>query len=133
MVIWIHGTIEISSLVIASCAGFILGTGWLFPGTYTRRQAFLRSAKDAVKICIALVPFFIIAAFLESYITHLMSNTFQNNSTNIGLPVPVSVLILLASSFLIWWYFISYPLRLSKKGFSLRDGKILKNGEAYEK
>lgn len=133
MVIWIHGTIEISSLVIASCAGFILGTGWLFPGTYTRRQAFLRSAKDAVKICIALVPFFIIAAFLESYITHLMSNTFQNNSTNIGLPVPISVLILSGSSYLIWWYFISNPLRLTKKGFSLRDGKILKNGAPYEK
>jgi uncharacterized membrane protein SpoIIM required for sporulation len=133
MVIWIHGTIEISSLVIASCAGFIIGTGWLFPGTYTRRQAFLRSAKDAVKICIALVPFFILAAFLESYITHLMSNTFQKNSTNIGLPVPISVIILLGSVLLIWWYFIYFPLRLHKNGFSLRDGKILKNGVPYEK
>ena len=133
LVIWIHGTIEISSLVIASCAGFIIGTGWLFPGTYTRRQAFLRSAKDAVKICIALVPFFIIAAFLESYITHLMSNTFQNNSKNIGLPVPVSILILGGSLYLLWWYFISYPMRLSKKGFSVHAGKILKNGEEYEK
>ena len=62
-----------------------------------------------------------------------MSNTFQNNSTNIGLPVPVSALILLGSSYLIWWYFISNPLRLTKKGFSLRDGKILKNGAPYEK
>ena len=43
LVIWIHGTIEISSIVIASCAGIILGTGWLFPETYTPKQTFLRA------------------------------------------------------------------------------------------
>ena len=133
MVIWIHGTLEISSVVIASCAGFILGFGWLFPGTYTRKQSFLRSAKDAMKIGISLIPFFIIAAFFESYITHLMSNTFQKNSTDIGLPVPVSVIILGSSFFLILWYFVLYPVRLHKNGFELFDGKIVKNGVVYEK
>jgi len=132
MVIWIHGTIEISSVVIAGCAGFILGFGWLFPGTYTRKQSFLRAAKDAMKICISLIPFFIIAAFFESYITHLMSNTFQKNSTDIGLPVPVSILILSASFYLILWYFVLYPLELKKKGFTLSAGKIYKNGVRYE-
>jgi uncharacterized membrane protein SpoIIM required for sporulation len=132
MVIWIHGTIEISSVVIAGCAGFILGFGWLFPGTYSRKQSFLRAAKDAMKICISLVPFFIIAAFFESYITHLMSNTFQTNSTDIGLPVPVSILILSASFYLILWYFVLYPLQLKKKGFTLSAGKIYKNGVRYE-
>ncbi len=133
MVIWIHGTIEISSIVIASCAGFILGFGWLFPGTYTRKQSFLRGAKDAMKICISLIPFFIIAAFFESYITHLMSNTFQKNSTDIGLPVPASLLILSGSFFLILWYFVLYPLRLIREGFELKDRKISKKGVAYEK
>jgi uncharacterized membrane protein SpoIIM required for sporulation len=133
MVIWIHGTLEISSIVIAACAGFILGFGWLFPGTYTRRQSFLRSAKDAMKICISLIPFFIVAAFFESYITHLMSNTFQRNSTNIGLPVPVSIIILAGSFFLILWYFVLYPVRLNKQGFQLMDGKIIKNGVDYKK
>lgn len=133
LVIWIHGTIEISSIVIASCAGFVLGTGWLFPGTYSRKESFLRGAKDAMKICISLIPFFIIASFFESYVTHLMSNTFQKNSTNIGLPVPVSVLILAGSFFLIVWYFILYPIRLHKQGFKMQDGKLLKNGVEYEK
>lgn len=133
LVIWIHGTIEISSIVIASCAGLILGFGWLFPGTYTRKESFLKSAKDAMKICIALIPFFIIAAFFESYITHLMSNTFEKNSTDIGLPVPVSLIILAGSFFLILWYFVLYPLHLHKSGFKLRGGKIIKNGEVYEK
>lgn len=133
MVIWIHGTLEISSIVIASCAGFILGFGWLFPGTYSRKQSFLRSAKDAMKICVSLIPFFIVAAFFESYVTHLMSNTFQKNSTDIGLPVPVSLIILAGSFFLILWYFVLYPAHLHNTGFELIDGKIVKNGVAYEK
>ncbi|HWH63471.1 MAG TPA: stage II sporulation protein M [Ginsengibacter sp.] len=132
LVIWIHGTIEISSIVIASCAGLILGFGWLFPGTYTRRQSFLKSAKDAMKICVSLVPFFIVAAFFESYVTHLMSNTFQKDSHDIGLPVPVSIIILSGSFFLILWYFVLYPMRLHKKGVVLEKGKIVKNGVTYE-
>ena len=132
MVIWIHGTIEISSVVIASCAGLILGFGWLFPGTYTRRQSFLRSAKDAMKICVSLVPFFIVAAFFESYITHLMSNTFQRDSHNLGLPVPVSIIVLAGSFFLILWYFVLYPMQLHKKGVLLADGKIIKKDVTYE-
>ena len=133
LVIWIHGTIEISSIVIASCAGFVLGTGWLFPGTYSRKQSFLRAAKDAMKICVSLIPFFIIASFFESYVTHLMNNTFQRNSTNIGLPVPVSISILAGSFLLIVWYFILYPIRLHKLGFKMQDGKLLKHGVEYEK
>ena len=132
MVIWIHGTIEISSIVIASCAGLILGFGWLFPGTYSRRHSFLRSAKDAMKICVSLIPLFIIAAFFESYITHLMSNTFQKDSHDLGLPVPVSVLILSGSFFLVLWYFVLYPIHLHKNGVVLSEGKIVKNGVVYE-
>jgi len=132
LVIWIHGTIEISSIVIASCAGIILGTGYLFPGTFTRKQSFLRGAKDAVKICISLIPFFIIAAFFESYVTHLMSNTFEKNSADIGLPVPFSIMILAGSFLLILWYFVLYPIHLYKTGFELKDGKILKDGVPYE-
>jgi hypothetical protein len=133
LVIWIHGTIEISSIVIASCAGIILGTGWLFPGTFTRKQSFLRAAKDAIKICVSLVPFFIVAAFFESYVTHLMSNTFQKNSVDIGLPVPLSIMILAGSFYLVLWYFVLYPVRLFRSGFELKDGKILKDGVIYEK
>jgi uncharacterized membrane protein SpoIIM required for sporulation len=132
LVIWIHGTIEISSIVIASCAGIILGTGWLFPGTYTRKESFLRAAKDAIKICVSLIPFFIIAAFFESYVTHLMSNTFAKNSADIGLPVPFSIIILCSSFLLVLWYFVLYPIRLHNTGFELKDGKIIKNGSVYE-
>ncbi len=132
LVIWIHGTIEISSVVIAGCAGFLLGKSLLFPGTFTRKQSFIAAAKDAVKICISLVVFFFIASFFESYVTHLMSNTFQKNSTQIGLPVPVSILILSGSAFLMTWYFILYPVTLHRKGFSLANNSITKNGKTYD-
>lgn len=126
MVIWIHGTLEISAIVIASCAGLILGFGFLFPGTYTRKHSFLRAAKDAMKICISLVPIFIVAAFFESYVTHLMSNSFDKDPGNIGLPVPVGALILAASLFFILWYFVLYPIRLHKKGVQLVGDTIIK-------
>lgn len=116
LVIWVHGTIEISSIIIAGTAGFILAGSILFPGTYTRLQSFKRGAKDAAKILIALVPFFIIAAFLESYITHLMSARFDGKSA-FFLPVWVSVIILLSSLFFITWYFIWWPIVLHKKRY----------------
>ncbi len=87
----------------------------LFPGTYTRMQSFRRSVKDAVKVLICLVPFFIVAAFLESYITHLMSNTFSGNK-DAGLPIWMSVFILSGSLALMIWYFLIRPIQLHIKG-----------------
>lgn len=131
LVVWIHGTIEISSIIIAGTAGYILANGILFPGTYTRMESFRRGAKDAAKILISLIPFFIIAAFLESYITRLMSNTYEKNNT--GMPVWVSVLILASSLILIIWYFVILPIKLQKRGEFKRRNDIvsrLKDGYA---
>ncbi|MFZ1528086.1 MAG: stage II sporulation protein M [Ferruginibacter sp.] len=124
LVIWIHGVIEISSIVIAGTAGFVLANGILFPGTFKRMESFRRGAKDAAKVLIALVPFFIVAAFLESYVTHLMSQTFdkQNNG---GIPVWVSVLILSVSLALIVWYFIIWPVILGKRGYYIKEDGIV--------
>lgn len=69
LTIWIHGTLEISAIVIAGAAGFVMGHGILFPGTYPRGYSFSRSAKKGLKIVLSLVPFFIVAGFLESFIT----------------------------------------------------------------
>lgn len=124
LVIWIHGTIEISSIVIAGTAGFILAKGILFPGTYNRMDSFKRGAKDAAKLLICLIPFFILAAFLESYITHLMSQTFDKE-TNYGLPVWLSIAILVSSFILITWYFIIWPLKLKIKGFYIKEDGIV--------
>jgi len=124
LVIWIHGTLEISAIVIASTAGFILASGILFPKTYSRWVSFKRSARDAAKVLISLVPIFIVAAFFESYITHLMSQTFDK-ADNPGLPVWVSILILAVSLAFIIWYFVIHPIRLHKKGYYIRPDGII--------
>ena len=124
MVIWIHGTLEISAIVIAATAGFILASGILFPGTYSRMVSFKRNAKDAAKVLISLVPVFIVAAFFESYVTHLMSQTYDK-ANNTGLPVWASVGILAISSAFIIWYFIILPIRLHKKGYYIQPDGII--------
>lgn len=125
LVIWIHGTLEISAIVIASTAGFILASGILFPGTYSRKLSFKRNAKDAAKVLIALVPVFVVAAFFESYVTHLMSQTYTKGETGGGLPVWASVMILILSFLFIIWYFIILPIRLHKKGYYIQPDGII--------
>lgn len=114
LVIWIHGTLEISGMIIEACAGFVLAKSILFPRTYTRWHSFKGGVKDAMKICVSLVPITILAAFLESYITYLSSNAFDK-TTNTSLPVALSVSILTASFLFIVWYFVIYPIRLEKR------------------
>ncbi len=102
--IWIHGTIEISVIIIASCAGLVLGNSILFPGTYTRLQSFVRGAKDGVKILISTIPFFIIAGFLEGFVTR-----------HTEMPDWLAILIIASSLFLIIYYYVIYPIKLKKR------------------
>ncbi|MBL0358696.1 MAG: stage II sporulation protein M [Chitinophagaceae bacterium] len=114
MVIWIHGTLEILALILSSAAGFIIAGSILFPGTYSRLISFKRGVKDALKIMIVLVPVFILASFLENYVTHLMSNTYDKAS-NEGLPLWTSASILALSLSFIVWYFVIYPIILHRR------------------
>src|SRR3546814_13017991 len=63
--IWIHGTLEISAIIIAGSAGLVMGNSLLFPGTWSRLESFRRGARRGLKIVIGLVPVFITAALLE--------------------------------------------------------------------
>lgn len=100
LVIWIHGTLEISSIIIAGGAGFVLGNSILFPGTHRRLHSMKRGARDGVKLMIGLVPIFIVAAFLEGFVTRYAS-----------MPIWLSIMILAGSLTFIVWYFVIYPLR----------------------
>ena len=73
--IWLHGALEISSIVVAGVAGLAMGDGWLFSGTYPRGYAFRQGAKRGLKIVVGLVPMFIIAGFIESFLTRHSSAT----------------------------------------------------------
>ena len=114
MVIWIHGTIEISSIIISGAAGLIVGSSILFPGTYSRFQSFKKGVRDALKIALALIPVLLVAALLESYVTYLMSNTFSNQKAG-GMPLWAGIGILAASVALVAWYFVWHPIQVGKK------------------
>ncbi|MFT3904604.1 MAG: stage II sporulation protein M [Niabella sp.] len=103
-VIFIHGTLEIWSIVIAIASGMILANGLLFPGTYSRGEALRRSGLDGMKIVFGLTPLFLLAAFLESFVTRYAN-----------MPMPFKLAILGGSLAFLIWYFIIYPYRLHKK------------------
>ncbi|MDQ3395507.1 MAG: stage II sporulation protein M [Bacteroidota bacterium] len=98
LTIWIHGTLEISAIIIAGAAGLIMGNGFLFPGTYTRMHSFQIAAKKGLKIVISLVPFFIAAGFLESFITR-----------QTHWPLHVKIFIIMISLFITILYLFILP------------------------
>ncbi|MES2651569.1 MAG: stage II sporulation protein M [Bacteroidota bacterium] len=106
LVIWIHGTLEILSIIVAGGAGLVLGHGLLFPKTYTRLAAFKNSAKDATKIAFGIVPIILLAAFFESFITRYTE-----------MPLVLSIGILAGSFLFMVWYVIFYPIFLHKKQY----------------
>ena len=99
LAIMIHGTIELSALVLAGGAGFVLGSSILFPKTYTRSVSLIRGVKQGTKIMLGLVPFFIMAGFLESFITRYYNS----------LSLFVNLMIIIVSLSLIIGYFVVYP------------------------
>ncbi len=104
LVIFIHGALELSAITIASAAGFVLGNSIVMPGTYKRKDAFIRGAKDGLKMVLSLVPVFIIAGFLESFVTRY---------TEMPLALSLSIIIL-SFAFIIGYYFI-LPIRINLK------------------
>ena len=104
LTIWIHGTIEISAIIMAGAAGIVAGNSLLFPGTYSRYASFRRGFRDGMKIIVGLVPLFIAAGFIESYITRLFD-----------MPDLLKAAIIFASFGFILYYFVLYPRKVAKK------------------
>ena len=102
--IWIHGTIEISVIIIAGACGFILGNSFMFPGTLSRKENLILKTKEAVTILLSTIPFFILAGFLEGFISRLYD-----------LNLIISLAIILASATLILFYYVIFPYQQAKK------------------
>ncbi len=116
LTVWIHGTLEISVIIIAGAAGFVMGNSILFPGTYSRLAAFQMGAKRGLKIVVGTVPIFILAGFLESFVTRL---------TN--MPIALKCLIIGGSATFIIWYYVVYPIRLARRNRYNQENEL---GEA---
>jgi uncharacterized membrane protein SpoIIM required for sporulation len=105
LTIWIHGTLEIGALIISSGAGLVMGSGLLFPGTYTRSQAFKLSMRRGITIFIGLVPIVILAAIFETYLTRFTD-----------APDVLRGLFILFSFLFMVGYFALFPWILARKG-----------------
>lgn len=111
LVVFVHGTLEITGLIISAAAGIVLGKSFLFPGTIRRIDAFKQGAKDGVKIMIGLIPVFGLAAFFEGFITRLYND----------LSILTTIIFALSVVFVIW-YFIIYPISLGRQlSFQLNE------------
>lgn len=107
LTIWLHGTLEISSIILAGGAGLTLGSGLIFPGTYSRLQAFQISAMRSLKLMLGITPIFVVAAIIESFLTRYTD-----------VPDVLRLFLILLSLSFIIGYFVIYPWLKSKKGFS---------------
>ncbi|MDG1428275.1 MAG: stage II sporulation protein M [Crocinitomicaceae bacterium] len=103
--IWIHGSFEISAIVLAGGAGITAGNGLLFPKSYTRIQSLQLSTKRGLKIMLSLVPFIIAAGFLESFVTA----NYQM------LPDWSKWAIIIFSFALILFFYVFYPIYVARK------------------
>ncbi|MBX2964692.1 MAG: stage II sporulation protein M [Cyclobacteriaceae bacterium] len=109
-VIMLHGTIELSVIVIAGAAGLVMGNSFLFPGTYSRFASFKQGMLKGVKIVMGLIPFFILAGAIESFVTRYAFMHWSIKTFIIGL-----------SAWLIIHYFVVYPYKLVKYTYENRE------------
>ena len=115
LTIWIHGTLEISSIIIAGAAGLTMGRGLVFPGTLPRLRSFQLSAKRGLKIMIGITPLIMLAGFFESYLTR-----------HTEIPHLVRFIFILINLAFVLGYFVWYPRHKQKVGFKkLRDADKL--------
>jgi uncharacterized membrane protein SpoIIM required for sporulation len=102
--IWVHGTFEIFAIIAAGGAGIIIGNSIIFPKTYTRLLSFRNGALQGSKIIIGLIPIFIVAGFLEGFVTRYTQAPYWIRFSIIGCSL-ISIVL----------YFYIYPIYLNKK------------------
>ena len=103
--IWLHGTLEISCIIIAGGAGITLGKGLVFPGTYKRSQSFFLGARKSIKILIGIAPIIVMAAIIESFMTRYTE-----------APDIIKLSIILLSAAFIVFYFVIFPIQRHRAG-----------------
>ncbi|MEK7256397.1 MAG: stage II sporulation protein M, partial [Bacteroidota bacterium] len=104
LAVWLHGTLEISSCVIAGAAGLTMGKGLVFPGTLSRMRSFQLAARRGVSILMGTLPLFVFAGFIESYLTR---HTDAPDALRAGFIFACLAFVL--------FYFVFYPRWKAKK------------------
>ncbi|NLM57958.1 MAG: stage II sporulation protein M [Clostridium sp.] len=66
-----HGILELFAIFVCGAAGIKMGYSLVNPGQYSRKDSFILRSKTALKMVLGTIPIFIIAGFIEGYITPL--------------------------------------------------------------
>lgn len=64
-----HGVLELIAIFLGGAAGFALGWPLVAPGDLTRREAFAAGGRRAIRLMIGSLPFFLVAAAIEGFVT----------------------------------------------------------------
>lgn len=114
LAILLHGTLELSSIVVAGAAGLAMGNGWLFPGTYGRITSFRMGARRGLKIIIGTVPLFIIAGFIEGFVTR-----------HTEIPDAVRLSFILISAVFVIFYFVVLPYKRNANAKKQQENSLI--------
>lgn len=68
-----HGALELTAIFLCGAAGFAMGWPMVSPGEMSRKEALAEGARRAVKLVAVSVPFFVVAAVIEGWITPMTS------------------------------------------------------------
>jgi uncharacterized membrane protein SpoIIM required for sporulation len=64
-----HGILEISAIIVAGGAGFVVANGLLNPGTYSRADAMALQGRSAVRMAVASIPALVTSGCIEAFIS----------------------------------------------------------------
>lgn len=103
MIIMIHGSFELSSMIVEAVAGFVLGASITHPGNLPRFQSFMNGAKEGLKIVVGTIPIIIVAGVLECFVTRFYH-----------MPELLNWIIIIGSLGFMFFYFVIYPVRIQK-------------------
>lgn len=103
----LHGTLELSAIIIAGGAGIAMGNGWLFPGTYSRIESFRIGAKRGVKILVSTLPMFIVAGFIEGVFTR-----YTHVADGLRL------MVILLSLLFVLFYYVYLPVKRHRESIA---------------
>ena len=74
-----HGALEFCAVFIAGGAGLMIGHALVAPGDMFRQEALRRATAKAVKLTLATVPMFIVAALIEGLLSPQHQGLFQHH------------------------------------------------------
>lgn len=103
--VMLHGTLELSMIVLAGCAGLALARGIIAPKSYPRLQAVVMSARAGMKIMLGVSALLLVAAFIEAFVTrHMDAPNLLRGS------------LIVICLFIVVGYFVIYPRIRHRQG-----------------